>query len=122
MDSKFWSTESALSPDTLGALMEARQTVRPRRLAGPVPRPDELRHWLGSAASAPDHGRNRPWRLVLVPASLRPALGTAFTPADVLQVSWLALCTQGADVVRINWWRFDVARCQLSFQQVAHEH
>lgn len=54
--------------------------------------------------------------------TLDAALGTAFTPADVLQVSWLALCTQGADVVRINWWRFDVARCQLSFQQVAHEH
>ena len=81
MDSRFWSTDNGLSPDTLGALMEARQTVRPRRLAGPVPRPDELRHWLGSAASAPDHGRNRPWRLVLVPASLRPALGTAFTTA-----------------------------------------
>ena len=37
MDSRFWSTDNGLSPDTLGALMEARQTVRPRRLAGPVP-------------------------------------------------------------------------------------
>ncbi len=81
MDSKFWSTESALSPDVLIALMESRQTVRPRRLAGPTPPPDDLRHWLGSAASAPDHGRNRPWRLVLVPASMRPALGAAFTAA-----------------------------------------
>lgn len=54
--------------------------------------------------------------------TLDAALGTAFAPADVLQVSWLALCTQGADVARINWWRFDVARCRLSFQQVAHEH
>jgi hypothetical protein len=43
-------------------------------------------------------------------------------PDDVLQVSWLALCTLCADVVRINWWRYDVARCQLTFQQVAHEY
>ncbi len=54
--------------------------------------------------------------------ALDSALGTAFAPDDVLQVSWLALCTLGADVVRINWWRYDVARCQLTFQQVAHEY
>jgi hypothetical protein len=54
--------------------------------------------------------------------TLDSALGTAFAPDDVLQVSWLALCTLGADVVRINWWRYDVARCQLTFQQVAHEY
>ncbi len=81
MDSRFWSIDSGLSPDTLGALMEARQTVRPRRLNGPVPCRAELQRWLASAASAPDHGRNRPWRLVLVPASLRSALGAAFTAA-----------------------------------------
>ncbi len=81
MDSRFWSTDNGLSPDTLGALMEARQTVRPRRLTGPVPSLTELQHWLASAASAPDHGRNRPWRFVLVPESLRSALGTSFTTA-----------------------------------------
>ena len=33
MDSRFWSTDNGLSPDTLGPLLRARETVRPRRVA-----------------------------------------------------------------------------------------
>ncbi len=54
--------------------------------------------------------------------TLDSALGTAITPADVLQLSWMSLCTQSADVVRINWWKHDVAQVELSFQAVPYEH
>ncbi len=67
--------------DALRALMDARQTVLPKRLIAPGPSPDELRDWLHSATSAPDHDRLRPWRLVLVPAAQRPRLGQAFADA-----------------------------------------
>ena len=54
--------------------------------------------------------------------TLDTALGVAITPADVVQISWMALCTQAADVVRINWWTHDVAAVELNFQAVPHEH
>ncbi len=67
--------------DVLAALMDARQTVLPKRLVDPGPTPAELRQWLASATSAPDHDRLRPWRLMLVPAAQRPRLGQAFADA-----------------------------------------
>lgn len=54
--------------------------------------------------------------------TLDSTLGTAITPADVLQLSWMSLCTQSADVVRINWWKYDVAQIELAFQAVPFEH
>jgi nitroreductase len=73
--------DGATLADTLQALMDARQTVLPKRLIEPGPNADELRDWLASATSAPDHDRLRPWRLVLVPADQRPRLGQAFADA-----------------------------------------
>lgn len=67
--------------EAMAALMEARQTVLPKRLVEPGPTLGELRDWLASATSAPDHDRLRPWRLVLVPAAQRPRLGQAFADA-----------------------------------------
>lgn len=67
--------------DALQALMDARQTVLPKRLVDPGPSAAELRDWLACATSAPDHDRLRPWRLVLVPAGQRPRLGQAFADA-----------------------------------------
>lgn len=54
--------------------------------------------------------------------TLDSAPGVAITPADVLQLSWMSLCTQSADVVRINWWKHDVAQIELAFQAVPFEH
>lgn len=54
--------------------------------------------------------------------TLDAALGVAVAPADVLQMSWMTLCTQSADVSRINWWKHDVARVEFAFQAVPHEH
>lgn len=66
---------------TLAMLLDARQTVLPKRLVEPGPDPQALRDWLASATSAPDHDRLRPWRLVLVPAAQRARLGQAFADA-----------------------------------------
>lgn len=53
---------------------------------------------------------------------LDSSLGVAIVPADVAQIAWLSLCTQAADLVRINWWKCDVAQIELSFQAVPFEH
>ena len=62
-------------------LMEARQTILPKRLDAPGPDPDEWRTWLTSAASAPDHGQILPWRFICVPQDQRSRLGDAFAQA-----------------------------------------
>jgi nitroreductase len=75
-----WPDEASIA-DALRALMDARQTVLPKRLIVPGPDAEELRDLLACATSAPDHDRLRPWRLVLVPAAQRPRLGQAFADA-----------------------------------------
>lgn len=47
------------------------------RLAEPGPDPEQTERLLQAAARAPDHGRLRPWRLIV----LRDALRDAFTAA-----------------------------------------
>ncbi|MET4576134.1 nitroreductase family protein [Ottowia thiooxydans] len=63
------------------ALIHTRQTILPRRLAGPGPSPSELQVILKAAGAAPDHHRLIPWRFVLVPATSRARLGEAFAAA-----------------------------------------
>lgn len=60
------------------ALMQARQTILPKRLAEPGPGTAELEAIVGAAAHAPDHGQLLPWRLVCVPQVQRPALAEVF--------------------------------------------
>ena len=69
------------SPDALAALLQARQTVMPRRLGEPGPDAAQLQALLAAAAHAPDHGCLLPWRFVLVPQEARAALGDAFAQA-----------------------------------------
>jgi nitroreductase len=45
------------------------------RLGDPAPREDELDLMLESAVRAPDHGRLRPWRFVIIPADKRERFG-----------------------------------------------
>ncbi|MCB2016455.1 MAG: nitroreductase [Hydrogenophaga sp.] len=79
---KSWSTSEDAPPHALlSLLMEARQTVLPKRLLGPGPDPEELRDWLASATSAPDHDLLRPWRLIVIPDGQRARLGQAFADA-----------------------------------------
>lgn len=51
------------------------------RLEPPGPTPDELDVILGSAVRAPDHGRLRPWRFVIVPEERRERLGEVMAEA-----------------------------------------
>jgi nitroreductase len=62
-------------------LMQARQTILPKRLVAPGPDARQLHAILSSAASAPDHGQLLPWRFVLVPDGARPRLADAFGAA-----------------------------------------
>ena len=62
-------------------LMQARQTVLPKRLGAPGPDEAQLLAIVGAAAHAPDHGQLLPWRLVRVMPAQRPLLADAFAAA-----------------------------------------
>lgn len=52
------------------------------RLRVPAPDDTELLSLLRAAMTAPDHGRLRPWRLVVLRGEARNLLGTAFAKAS----------------------------------------
>ncbi|MFD9793925.1 nitroreductase [Streptomyces sp. NPDC059070] len=62
--------------------MELEAAIRTRRsehrLIEPAPSDEEFVDLLAWAATAPDHGRLRPWRWILVRGDGRTALGAAF--------------------------------------------
>jgi nitroreductase len=60
------------------ALIEARQTILPKRLVAPGPDAAQLRQILAAAAHAPDHDRLLPWRFIVVPQAAREALADVF--------------------------------------------
>lgn len=66
---------------SLSMVMQARQTVLPKRLIAPGPKASALHIWLECATTAPDHDRLRPWRLIYIPDAQRPALAQAFADA-----------------------------------------
>ena len=69
-------------PATLATeLMQARQTILPKRLLAPGPDAQQLAMILNAAATAPDHGQLLPWRFVLVPATERCRLADVFAGA-----------------------------------------
>jgi nitroreductase len=47
------------------------------RLTAPGPSPEDLARMLEAAAHAPDHGRLRPWRLIVLDDALRRAFAEA---------------------------------------------
>lgn len=79
------STELACGPGTeaaaLAAILQARQTILPKRLGAPGPDAQQLDAILAAAAHAPDHGQIMPWRFVLVPPAQRARLADAFAAA-----------------------------------------
>ena len=54
-------------------LMLSRESAL--RLEAPAPSADELNQMFASAVRAPDHGRLRPWRFVLIDEDQRAAFG-----------------------------------------------
>lgn len=76
------ATQHALVPaDLLATLLQARQTILPKRLGVPGPDAAQLQAILAAAAHAPDHGCLLPWRFVLVPQDARQALAEVFAQA-----------------------------------------
>jgi nitroreductase len=71
----------AAPADWAAALLQARQTILPKRLGAPGPDAAQLRAILAAAAHAPDHGYLLPWRFVLVPRDARAALADVFARA-----------------------------------------
>lgn len=55
-----------------------RVTVPPARMAPPGPDDAALRRMLAAAAAAPDHGKLRPWRFLVVRGDGRERLGELF--------------------------------------------
>lgn len=60
--------------DVMTAVLTRRSE---QRLSGPAPGPEEFRYLLGAAQYAPDHGRLRPWRWLLISGDDRDVLAAA---------------------------------------------
>lgn len=58
-----------------------RRTVPQVKMGGPGPSKSELRLLLEAGASAPDHGKLRPWRFLVVRGDARGKLGNLFAEA-----------------------------------------
>jgi nitroreductase len=69
------------APSHLIDAIMRRRSVAPRRLAGPGPTDAQAQVLAEAAAAAPDHGRLRPWRLVMIAPEARDALAAAFRAA-----------------------------------------
>ena len=74
-------SNAAAAADLFTALLQARQTILPKRLGAPGPDAAQLQAMLAAAAHAPDHGCLLPWRFVLVPQAARAALAEVFAQA-----------------------------------------
>ena len=59
----------------------SRRNYSAKRLSSPGPTPSQIDRIFGSAASAPDHGCQTPWRFVIIPEDKRGLLGEAFANA-----------------------------------------
>lgn len=68
-------------PVVAGELIQARQTVLPKRLLGPGPDAAQQHSILAAAAAAPDHGQLLPWRFIAVPDAQRERLAEVFGQA-----------------------------------------
>ena len=62
-------------------VLHTRQHVGPKHLGEPAPDEATLRELFAAAAAAPDHGRLRPWRFLVLGAEARERLGRAFADA-----------------------------------------
>ena len=94
------------------ALIQARQTVSPRRLEAPGPTDEQFNRILLAASAAPDHGLLVPWRFVVIPLHRRQELGEVFA---------LALIDRdpGATLVQIEDARSKARRAPLLMLAVA---
>ncbi len=62
-------------------LMAQRASVPPKLLGEPAPDGETLDAILAAATRAPDHGRMRPWRFIVIRGDARARLGEVFAEA-----------------------------------------
>lgn len=72
--------------DALEAIL-TRTSVPPVKMGPPGPDDAQLRRILEAGAAAPDHGRLRPWRFLVVRGAARERLGELFASAIQGQMS-----------------------------------
>ena len=70
-----------------------RQSVAPAFLAEPAPEGERLERILAAGASAPDHGRLRPWRFLVIRGEARHRLGEVFANALLWKNLLLRTCS-----------------------------
>jgi nitroreductase len=63
------------------SVLRTRQHVGPKHLGEPAPDEVTLRELFAAAAAAPDHGRLRPWRFLVLGTVARERLARAFADA-----------------------------------------
>jgi nitroreductase len=66
--------------EALEALL-TRQSVAPAFLGEPAPDDAALERMLAAGAAAPDHGKLRPWRFIVIRGQARERLGAVFVEA-----------------------------------------
>jgi nitroreductase len=74
------SEQREAAMETLQAVI-TRQSVAPAFLREPAPEGPALERILAAGASAPDHGRLRPWRFIVIRGEARHRLGEVFADA-----------------------------------------
>lgn len=62
-------------------LLLNRASIAPRLHQEPAPSDAELRQIIAAACRAPDHGRLRPWRFIVIRGAARTRLGEVFAEA-----------------------------------------
>ncbi|KFI08332.1 nitroreductase [Massilia sp. BSC265] len=63
------------------SVLAARRNTSLRRLVAPGPDEESLLRICEAAGHAPDHAKQRSWRLIMIPAHKRGELGSAFVDA-----------------------------------------
>ncbi|MEW6759809.1 MAG: nitroreductase family protein [Pseudomonadota bacterium] len=67
--------------NNLWSVLAARRNTSLRRLQAPGPDEESLQRICEAAGHAPDHAKQRSWRLILIPTYKRSELGMAFVDA-----------------------------------------
>src|SRR5277367_5461803 len=79
-----WRPHSLRNTMDLFAAVQTRSSAA--RLAEPGPSPEDIGRLLDAAARAPDHGRLRPWRFIVLEGALREAFTSAAAEAKRLRL------------------------------------
>jgi nitroreductase len=64
-----------------GTLDVLKTRITAKEITGPAPDADAIRQALEAAVAAPDHGRMRPWRFILIEGDARAAFGKVLADA-----------------------------------------